>query len=152
KKFRVLEGHNILGSTISWSQRPVDGVDGAYRVRQVQDYSGNLVKIEAEGYLPAVSRNVKSDEGKVTIRFELKKGKDLVAMLLAPDGKPAAGAKVVLGIADSQIIIRNGDIDDRQTRAAQTASDESGRFHFSPQSGEFEVVITHPRGMARVIA
>src|SRR5262249_54411030 len=89
---------------------------------------------------------------KITIDFELKKGKDLGAKLLAPDGKPAIGAKVVLGAAGSQISVRNGDIDDRQTFAARTVSDESGRFHFAPQNGEFQLVITHPQGVARVIA
>jgi protocatechuate 3,4-dioxygenase beta subunit len=152
KNFRAIQGALISGiPRVQWFRERIDGIDGHYQVHQDRGYPAHLVKIEAEGYLPAISRNIKSDEGNVTINFELKKGSDLAATLLAPDGKPAPGAKIVLGRAGSQIEVENGDIQPHAVySASQTTSDADGRFHFSPQSEPFQIVITHQSGFVRV--
>jgi uncharacterized GH25 family protein len=152
KSFKVTPGI-INPGRANWEfNRASTVTDGKkYEVRQDREYPAFAVRIEADGYLPAVSRNVKSDEGRVTIDFELKRGKDVASVILTPDGKPAAGAKIALGAAGSQISVRNGDIDNLQTYAVRPTSDESGRFHFSPQADTFQLVITHPEGVARVI-
>jgi protocatechuate 3,4-dioxygenase beta subunit/uncharacterized GH25 family protein len=149
KSFKVTPG--IVSSRPRWDfSRAFTATSGKYQVSEYRDPQ-LAVRIEADGYLPVVSRNVTSDEGRVTIDFELKKGEDVTAAILTPDGKPAAGAKIALGAAGSQIHVRNGDIDNMQTYAARTISDENGRFHFSPQSDVFQLIITHPQGIARVI-
>jgi hypothetical protein len=151
KAFKVTPG--IMAGRPNWEFNRASTVTGGkYEVRQDREYAAFAVCIEADGYLPAVSRNVKSDEGRVTIDFELKKGKDVTAAILTPDCKPAAGAKIALGASGSQIHVSNGDIANMQTYAVRTISDENGRFHFSPQGDAFQLVITHPAGVARVIA
>ena len=54
------------------------------------------MRIEADGYQPAISREFKDDEGSVTCDFSLDKGKTMNVTVRLPDGKPAAGAKARL--------------------------------------------------------
>ena len=93
--------------------------DGHYEIRQTRGDFANLIRIEADGYQAAVSRDIKSNEGTIAIDFELKTGKNIVAKVVTPGNLPAAGAKVALGVAGSQIHIKNGDIDDDSTHSAR---------------------------------
>jgi hypothetical protein len=118
-------------------------------LRQTHDSFAHLVKIESSGYLPAESRDIKSDEGKISLEFALKKGRDIAATVLTPQGAPAAKAQIAMGIAGSQISIKNGEFDG-QTYATRSTTDESGRFSFPPQATHFQLVILHPSGYAHI--
>jgi hypothetical protein len=72
-----------------------------------------------------------------------------LATVLTPDGRPAAKAKVAIGLAGSQILIKNGDIDD-QSKCARRQTDTAGRFHFPLPPANSWLVITHPAGYARL--
>ena len=155
KSFRVIRGiRGYDGWNAKSGKTHVDWIrddsyvakDGRYRVQFDREYLAHLVRIEADGYQPAVSRDIKSDEGKVQFDFALKKGKDLVATVLTPDGKPAAGAKIALGVAGSQINVTNGNIDDGSTNAARQETDAAGVFRLTPQDDAFQLVITHAAG------
>lgn len=153
EKFQVIRGIRSSDSHMTWvDSRPIIGVNGAYSYRLQHDYFANLFRAEADGYQPIISRVVKSDEGSVTIDFEMIRGKNIVAKVISADLKPAAGAKVALGIAGSQISVSNGDIDDSSTYSARTTADDAGRFHFPPQKADFQLVITHPSGYAHIKA
>jgi hypothetical protein len=65
-----------------------------------------------------------------------------------PARSPRRGAKVALGIAGSQINVKNGDIDGQSTYCEQAETDAAGRFRFAGQGGDFQLVITHPSGFA----
>ena len=124
--------------------------DGRYEIRQTWGDSAHLIRIEADGYQAAVSRDIQSNEGTIAIDFELKRGKDVVAKVVTPRNVAAAGAKVALGGPGAQIHVENGDISDSQTYSPRTATDDSGRFHFPAQDKDFQLVITHPSGFALV--
>jgi hypothetical protein len=148
--FRVVPGTRSDDLRTNWLQGPgFASKDGQYTMRQTHDSFAWLVRIEASGYLPIVSRDIKSHEGNVTIDFELKKGKDVAATLLTPEGKPAAKAKLALGVAGSQISIKNGDFDG-QTYAKRVDADDAGRFSIPPPGSPFQLVILHPSGYAHV--
>ncbi|HET6883470.1 MAG TPA: M56 family metallopeptidase, partial [Pirellulales bacterium] len=152
-EFRVIPGIRSSESHMNWVRREqFTATDGKYSVRQTDDYFAHLVRIEADGYQPAVSRDIKSDEGSVTIDFSLKKGMNATATVLTPTGEPAAEAKVALGVAGSQIAVENGDIDESSTYCARQNTDAAGVFKFPPQDQEFQLVITHPSGFAHVKA
>lgn len=147
KKFQVIPGLRWPDSSMHWSRsEQFASVDGQYHLRHVHDRDAHLVRIEAEGYQPAVSRDIKNNEGMVTIDFALRKGTDLAATVLTPDGQPAKEARVALGVAGSQIMIKNGEIDYRQTYCARRETTEAGRFQFPPEEGAFQIIITHPSG------
>jgi uncharacterized GH25 family protein len=146
KKFQVVPG--TLGS---WNVSDAfTAFDGQYRIRETYAQFIYRVRIEADGYLPAESREIKTDEGAVTINFDLTKGKDVAGTVLTSDGVPAAGAKVALGVAGSQIMVTNGDISDSQTYCARQKTDDIGHFHFPPQNRDFWLVITHRSGFAEL--
>jgi hypothetical protein len=109
-----------------------------------------MLRIEADGYREAVSRDIKSNEGTIGIDFELKRGHNVAAKVVTPQNRPAVGAKVALGVAGSQIFIKNGDISDSQTYCAREVTDEAGRFHFPAQSTDFQLIVTHPSGFAHI--
>jgi beta-lactamase regulating signal transducer with metallopeptidase domain/protocatechuate 3,4-dioxygenase beta subunit len=148
KSFRVVPG--IRGeSHMNWARGlSYLAADGQYRFQPNRGYLAHLVRIEAEGYRVAVSREIKSTEGTVQIDFELTKAEDIAATVLTPENQPAAGAKVALGIVGSQISVANGTIDDGSTYAARSDTDSAGRFRFSSPEGDYQLVITHPSGFA----
>ncbi len=114
--------------------RPFAASDGHFQLRR--DPAGTSpisFRIEADGYQALTSRDIKSDEGATSLTFELKPGRNLVAKVVTPGIRPAAGAKVALGIAGSQIVIQNGDINANSTYCTQLTTDETGRFQFPPQ-------------------
>ncbi|MBI2824059.1 MAG: carboxypeptidase regulatory-like domain-containing protein [Planctomycetia bacterium] len=153
KSFHVVPGIRSENAHPTWLRNDrFTATDGVYRLRRVHDYPGHLVRIEASGYQSAVSRDIKSDEGAISIDFELVKGKDVAATVLTPDGQPATRARVALGIPGSQIHVQNGQISDSQTYSARQETDDKGRFRFPPQEEEFALVITHPDGYAHLVA
>ncbi|MAG93829.1 MAG: hypothetical protein CMJ48_08785 [Planctomycetaceae bacterium] len=153
KKFRVIPGVRSSETHMNWVRGGEFTVtEGRYEMRRTHDYFAYLFRIEADGYRPAVSRDIKSNEGQVTIDFALKRGQDITALVLRPDGAPAEGAKVALGVTGAQISIKNGDIDDGSTLCTQQDVGPNGRFRFAQQSTLYQLVITHPTGYAHVKA
>ncbi len=144
----------------AWGNQPGAGIleeaaelhrqGGHYRIHETRGDAVNLIRIEAEGYQPAVSREIKSDEGAISINFELKRGAGIIAKVVTPRNLPAAGAKVALGVPGSQIGVTNGEISDIETHCARETTDNAGGFHFPPQDKDFQLVITHPSGFAHI--
>lgn len=134
---------------ISWMRnKSLAAKDGRYRVEFDREYLAHLVRIEADGYQVAVSRELRSDEGKVSVDFALSRAKDVAATVLAPEGQPAAGAKIAVGVAGAQINVKNGDIQEGSTYATRHDADAAGRFHFPWMAEPFQLVIVHPSGFA----
>ena len=151
KEFKVVPGMRSDDNGLRWSQRQSFAAsDGQYRLREDRAAPINLVRIEADGYRAEVSRDIKSTEGNVTIDFELKKGKNVAGKVVTPSFQPASGAKVALGVAGSQINVKNGDIDDSMTFSARGVTDAAGRFQFPAQDKDFQIVITHSSGYAQI--
>ena len=151
QKFRVVAGMRFSETNLHWVETEGFQVtDGRYQVRQERGYPAHLIRVEADGYLASVSRDIQSTEGSVTVDFDLKRGRRVGVKVVTPDLKPAAGAKAALGVAGSQINIKNGDFDDGGTYCQRATSDEAGRFQFPAQAKDFQVLITHPTGFAKV--
>ena len=151
KKFRVVPGTRSIASTINWIESEVYAASGGgYRISRHRGDFAHLVRIEADGYQTAVSRDIKSDEGSISIDFELVKGSGIVGKVVTPRNVPASGAKVALAVGTSQIIIKNDAIYDSSTYSMREDTDEAGRFNFASQSTDFQLVITHPSGYAHL--
>jgi uncharacterized GH25 family protein len=153
RSFRVVPGARFGESQMYWSQRDGFNVtDGRYQVRESRVEQALLLRIEADGYEAAISRDIKNTEGNVTVDFELKRGKNVLAKVVTPNLQPAKGAVVALGIAGSQIMVKNGEFDAGSTHCERTTTDENGRFHFAAQDKDFLLIITHPTGYAQIKA
>lgn len=151
KSFRVIPGQRYGNSQLFWNrQQTYTGKDGKYEIRNNRVQGAQVVRVEADGYKPAVSEDIKAEDENVLLDFPLERGQDIQGTVLTPDGKPAEGANVALGINGSQIFIRNGALDHTATFSERVATDKSGKFHFPPQDGEFTILVTHSSGFAKV--
>ncbi len=151
ERFRVVRGDRSRQGQPWWNDREgFEATDGHYGFRDTQVEQVRLVRVEADGYLPAVSRDIKDDEGKVSVDFELVRGANVAAKVVTPDFKPASGAKVALGVGDAQIGVVQGEISDSWTYAPRRNTDADGRFDFPAQDKDFHLVITHPSGYAHI--
>lgn len=135
-----LPGFNVIRGILwdenreHWERRNiVRGVDGRYEVMFDYPRYGHLVRIEAEGYMPAVSRKFANDEGAQTWNFEMEKGSGPAARIVSADGEPVEGLKVILCTASEGGYIQNGErsVND----SPQTETDDNGAFSFPPQDG-----------------
>ncbi|MGB7346754.1 MAG: carboxypeptidase-like regulatory domain-containing protein [Pirellulaceae bacterium] len=155
-EFRVVPG--IRGSAddeIDWiNDKAFKAKDGRYRFRHLEyAYEAHLVRVDVEGYLPQVSREIQSDEGNVTIHFKLERGVDISTIVQSATGENVVGAEVVLGTAGTQITIQNGRVKSSSTyNAKQTITDDEGRFRFSPEVGAYQIVVLEDQGYAHIKA
>jgi hypothetical protein len=151
--FRAVGGWTSAGRPAPFWSRDEGGVNygpagtGAFDFRESFQRDGYAVRVESAGYLPVESREIKPGEEDVKLEFRLKKGKDLVATLRSVDGKPLAGADVLLVNASSQIMVTNGK-PTTQTFTLKTKADGAGKFRMDPQAGKFSVMVLHDLGYA----
>jgi hypothetical protein len=151
RQFRVIPGNRETERFMGWRENEGFAVsDGRYQLRQGRGDFAHLIRIEADGYLTAISRDIKSNEGSVTVDFDLKRGTPVAAKVLTPDLQPASGARAALGVAGSQIQVKNGDFDHGGTFCQRVTADEAGLFQFPAQAKGFQLVITHPSGYAQI--
>jgi thiol-disulfide isomerase/thioredoxin len=134
--FKVFLGFQFENSSdYHWELQANAGKDGVYSIAENYPQAGFAVKIEAEGYEPAISRNITPDEGKITIDFSLQKlsaekaSQTLQGTVLTPDGKPATNATVVMATSKQHQMIDNGRIQGREPYAIKT--DKEGKFKFA---------------------
>ena len=108
---------------------------------------GYALRVEAEGYLPSVSRVFSPEEELLTLDFALEKGVGISGFVYLPDGSPVQGAEVML--STQGISIKDGVfVQKREQPFYETGPD--GRFSFSPQVEDFVIAVIHDFGLAKV--
>ncbi len=126
--------------------------DGQYEFEFADGVFFWRVRVEAEGYMPAVSRILRSgstDKGRVTYDFKLSKAPPLSGKILDGAGKPLAGAEVYL--ATYHFRVNDGKADSESVRNARmTRTDVAGRFELPPEVEPFYLVVLHSQGFAVV--
>jgi len=123
--------------------------DGKYQIQFSASYAGHLIRIDAEGYMPAVSRVFDSNEGIVHFDFKLEKGKGPEGIVHLPDGEGAADAQVCLATKGKQANFENGRLIDKRDCLYVTTNDD-GTFELKPQTEPYKLVIIHDEGFAQV--
>jgi uncharacterized GH25 family protein len=149
KNFRVVSGFRWTEGQLFWNNNNMPTGGGRYEIRQNYEYPAYLVRIEADGYLRAVSREIKSDEGNVAIDFELHKGEKVTPTVMTPEGAPAGRAKVAIVVPGARIQIQQGELNG-QGNAELRETDEDGRFRLATKKDDFWIVVTHPSGYAEI--
>jgi hypothetical protein len=108
---------------------------------------GRRLRVEADGYMPAVSRVIHDDENDPVINFVLRKAAGISGIVRRPDAAPLAGADVVLVSPSQPAFLTNGQPPTgNDHRIVKTSGD--GRFAFPPQEPPFTIVVLHDRGFA----
>ena len=109
-----------------------------------------VIRVEADGYLPEVSRTMKDDEEDVVVHFTMHRGSSVSGIVRLPDGSPLAGAEVLLSTPTHPLQLNNGRphmaLSDQ--RIVKTRAD--GRFTLPPCAPRYTIVALHDRGHAEL--
>jgi len=145
-RFEVSRSFEIPGVKGRWGspRRLFDG--GRYEISFAMPADGYRLRIEADGYRPAVSRKFKPDEGRQVFDFRLQKGEGPTGIVRLPDGSPLPDATLVLFPLWDFIHVRNARVSSPVSATVRSGRD--GRYRFRPQDEPFGVVVLHPRGYA----
>jgi len=123
--------------------------DGAYEMAFTEPCPSYLVRIEAEGYRPSISRRISDDEGEVTMDFALEKGVPLTGIVVGPDGKPLTGVNVALATPGAALYMENGRIHE-YSGSPEVTTDADGKFTFPPEVENYKLVAVHDQGYGEV--
>ncbi len=152
EKFNIVQGirWNESNQNLHWERYNVQsGQGGEYRTTFSEPRFGHLVRIEAEGYRPGVSRMIKTDEGEVTIDFELEAGSGPSGLVKTPTGEPAAGTAVLMAVSNQHLQISNGK-QIQNSGAGNVLADAEGRFTLPFPESEFLVIFLHESGWSEI--
>lgn len=153
ENFRVTPGELDNFDDTSWfASHTTEGVHGLYHVSVSKLSAQPLLKVEAEGYLP---QSVKLLPGDTTpINFILTKGSGPAGFVLDPDGRPAAGATVLLENDGRRpgSLSSAGELSGNGNDLALGHADAQGKFGFKPLLGISAIVAASPDGFAVVSA
>ncbi|WP_082846423.1 carboxypeptidase regulatory-like domain-containing protein [Planctomyces sp. SH-PL14] len=149
--FRVVLGEDLGNDQFIWDRKDsFDGKDGAFYYRTDYPRPNYRFRIEAPGYQTADTRNVRSDEGSIEVRVELRQGKRFSGVVVTPDGRPAEKATVVIGLNRTQIRFLNGEFSESGSYCDRRTTGAKGEFEIPSQTGPFELIVVHPSGAAWV--
>lgn len=147
ESFEVVQGMrwNASNNRLHWERYNIkQGSQGEFNVKYTEPRFEHLVRIEAPGYKPHVSRGIKSDEGLVELEIKLDKGTGPSGVVTLPDGSPAAGAELLMAGPGEQIYVYNGTA--QQNESVKTTADDEGRYQLPYSDGNYAVVILHDQG------
>jgi protocatechuate 3,4-dioxygenase beta subunit len=148
-----------IAPTLDWLTRKVPFInrsrafqakDGRYEWKTSRTDTGHYVRIEAKGYLPAMSRMLRvGQDTRTTINFELEKGRNVEGVVYGIDGEPLAGADVLMCTAMQSVYLSNGRLS-RVSDTLMAKTNAEGRFSFSPQTDPFLLVVANDQGYAEM--
>jgi RNA polymerase sigma factor (sigma-70 family) len=113
---------------------------------------GYILKFDAEGYSPFVSRVIGADEGEVQMEIALKPAALQTITVLQPDGNPAVDADVGLVMPGSQLNLVPGGFSREmvQSGGSLLRTDDRGRFRLTADDSVSRVMIAHSSGFAEM--
>jgi uncharacterized GH25 family protein len=152
-KFNAIQGMKWDNSNqpVYWERyNTTEGTDGNFTMEFDEPREGgHLVRIEAAGYRPGISREFKDSEGSIELEFKLVKGVGPTGIVKNPDGSPAEGAQVIMSLVENQqAYIRNGMEDDQDTISTKT--DAEGKFELPYPETEFLLTCIGKGGWTQV--
>jgi len=151
--FNAIQGirWNANNSEVYWERYNMQaGQDGKFQLRFTEPREAHLVRIEAHGYRPAVSREIRDEEGEVTLEFKLEPGSGPSGVVRLTDGSPAADAVVVMASTGGQINMNNGEYR-QQDQATRVVADDQGRYQLPFPDSDYAVVFLHDGGWAQYV-
>jgi beta-lactamase regulating signal transducer with metallopeptidase domain/peroxiredoxin len=150
-RFRLIRGQKYEGRTeTDWAANEAVEITGdRYTIRFSEPWGSFFVRIEAPGYQTVDSRAFRSTERNPTFDFALERSKDQVAgVVLRHDGKPAAGAEVVIDTRNMGYLMEAGKLD-RKANVPTIIAGPDGRIAFTPPPEEFLLIAVSDAGYAR---
>ena len=153
-EFKVMTGVAWSDDQLSFPRGPVvTGRNGqfAFKLDGLESNDNGILSVEAGGYLPALSPAFPAVNPPADFQFKLKRGEGPRGVVLLPDGRPAAGAKVALNSRGAKASLRDGELispGGHSTALATAASD--GNFTLSARAEPTGLVAAHAEGFTFV--
>lgn len=145
--FSVTAGQVDQWERTAWnSMSAVAGSNGVYTVYVSKRIAEPLLKVEADGYLPARVEVGPLDTQSMDV--ELTRGTGPSGTVVTPDGQPVAGAALVLltGTLNEAGVDADGNVTARGNAAQEAKTDAAGKFAFKPVLGMKSVAVTSTTG------
>jgi hypothetical protein len=101
------------------------------------------VRVDADGYRPAVSREIANDEERVECDFELERAADVEGTVRDPEGNPVAKADVIVLGSGNPVMVRNGEV--LRNRHFTVSTSDEGRYVLPPQEQDNNILVIHSR-------
>ena len=122
--------------------------DGQYEWKTSRTDTGHYVRIEADGYVPAMSQMFKVvDTEEETVDFELEKGENFEGLVRGVSGRPLKGADVLLSTSMQHTYLAQGVLS-REDGAWRVTTDKEGRFSFPAETEACLIAVLHDDGYA----
>lgn len=152
-KFSALQGQkwNSSDERVYWERyNMTEGSDGNFTMEFDEPREGgHLVRVEAVGYRPGISREFKDTEGDITLEFKMVKGVGPSGVIKNPDGSPAEGAQVVMStVGDQNAYIRNGLEDQQDTISTKTNAE--GKFELPYPETDYLLICLGKEGWVQI--
>ena len=108
---------------------------------------GFLIKFEADGYAPCVSRLIKCEEGEVQLDAALRPANSVKVTVVNPNGRPAANAEVGLLGEGTPLTLLAGRLE-ANFGSGLLRTDAEGAFQLPPDQAIERVIAMNPQGFA----
>ena len=131
-------------------QAAASGKNGSFDLTLRGFFSSCSIRVEADGYRPDSSRVVEWRRGAARVEVRLVPARSLCGTVLLSDGRPAAGATLLLADRHSPMLLSDTGAHGSQEHSRTAVADSSGRFTFQPLEDPATVVAAHDRGFAVV--
>lgn len=161
--FRIIPGwpQLMFGATnVQWQSTGripwVDSKDGAFKqvVHEAISADTSLVfKFQADGYVPAVSREVRTSEGEARLDIGMRGGASTTVTVTLPDGRPAGHVDIGLVYQGARLRLRPGGLargNNYPQGASVATTDERGQFVLSPDDSLTSIIAAASEGYAQV--
>lgn len=155
-RFTVSEGFTWdERDSIYWQQSDRGPVRGGSYSREFRfPYKNQYIRIEADGYAPAISRPYKADEGTQTFDVALKRPLFVGGVVRDKDGRPVADAKVTVLPKVRYLRLVDGRIDKdsmhRGSSFTTAQTDAEGRYYIPEQDAGLRLFVNAAEGFALV--
>ncbi len=148
KSFRVVPAaRDSFSWNLAWDPKAaVPGADGHYEIRLEPGPVSYALRIQADGYMSVLSKDILGYASPTSLDFELSKQRDVDVMVRTPDAAPAAKARVEVAWDASSVTF--GSLRDVTRVVPIGEADDFGRFRFRQRETKFCLTVTHPTGYA----
>jgi len=112
----------------------------------------SVLRFEAEGYQPFVTRRIKASEGVVTLNIELKQSRAQKISVFLPDGQPAVQADIAFLATEGRVTVTPGGLSRERSGFGWTMpfTDSKGQFELTPDPAITWVIAAHEEGFKQV--
>lgn len=106
------------------------------------------VRIDADGYRPAISREIANEEERAECDFELESSPGLQGTVRASDGTVASKAEVIVLGSGNPVMVRNGEV--LRSYHFNVSANEEGRYALQPQEDDSPILVIH-QGLGYIV-